>query len=254
MFKLSDFKVGQKAYVELTGNAARGKTSEEELIRECIIESVGRKYITTSLGRKFEETDLAYDGLIEHTDFCVDYVLYPNKQDILNKFEKKELFWKISSLLRNDKHFSLEQLKAVNKILDPKAETTNLDEIYRIRIEMKELGWESEDSFTPMGWKNGYGYSIWFRRYDWHGKNAVSITGHEVSFSCHQKSGDDYAAVLKTVQECAEKAKKAWIDFPDSIPYETANGTIKEDLMFVPFSEGTTKIRYSEDIAVNLDK
>lgn len=46
---IKDFKVGQTVYVELTGNASRGKTAEH-CIEEWEITSVGRKYIRA--GRK----------------------------------------------------------------------------------------------------------------------------------------------------------------------------------------------------------
>lgn len=46
---IKDFKVGQTVYVELTGNASRGKTAEQ-CIEEWEITSVGRKYIRA--GRK----------------------------------------------------------------------------------------------------------------------------------------------------------------------------------------------------------
>lgn len=127
----------------------------------------------------------------------------------------------------------------------------NMDEIYKIRLEMKKLGWESEDALTPLGWKNGYGYSIWFKRSDWHGRNVYTITGHEVSFHEHVKDGSDYKKVLESVRLCAEKSKKAWNDFTDSIPCQYANG-IREDIMIVPFNEGETSIRYTEELVVEL--
>lgn len=126
-----------------------------------------------------------------------------------------------------------------------------MDKLYDLRLQMKQLGWESEDSLTPMGWKNGYGYTIWFRRYDWHGKNAVSITGHEVCFYESEKHGADYNAVYKAVKKCADKAVKAWNDFPKSIPCQNING-ISEDIMCIPFENGKTSIRYKNDLTMDL--
>lgn len=128
-----------------------------------------------------------------------------------------------------------------------------MNDIYKIRLEMKKLGWESEDKLSPTGWSDGYGYSIWFKRYDWHGKNAASITGHDVCFHEHEKDGSEYDKVLATVIACAEKAKKAWLDFPDSIPHQYANG-IRQATMFVPFAEGSTKIMYNETTTIDLSE
>ena len=118
--KLSDFKVGDTVYIELQNNAARyNKPNSEECIRECIVESVGRKYVIAG-DIKFEETDCNYDGLIQHTQYCVDFVLYDNKQTILDKFEKNKI---ITELRRNYvgmnelKKLSLDKLRRILKII-----------------------------------------------------------------------------------------------------------------------------------------
>lgn len=59
---IKDFKVGQTVYVELTGNASRGKTPEQ-CIEEWEIASVGRKYIKAgkrSDGRIWVEITFEY--------------------------------------------------------------------------------------------------------------------------------------------------------------------------------------------------
>lgn len=118
--KLSDFKVGDTVYIELQNNAARyNKPNSEECIRECIVESVGRKYVTAD-GIKFEETDRNYDGLIQHTQYCVDFVLYDNKQTILDKFEKNKIIteWCRNYVGMNElKKLSLDKLRRILKII-----------------------------------------------------------------------------------------------------------------------------------------
>ena len=118
--KLSDFKVGDTVYIELQNNAARyNKPNSEECIRECIVESVGRKYVTAD-GIKFEETDYNYDGLIQHTQYCVDFVLYDNKQTILDKFEKNKIIteWCRNYVGMNElKKLSLDKLRRILKII-----------------------------------------------------------------------------------------------------------------------------------------
>lgn len=121
-YKLSDFKVGQKAYIELTGNAKRGKVAKENLIIECTVENIGRKYVTAN-GIKFEEHNTSHGGLIEHTSYCVDYVLYPTKQAVEERLEKEELIFKIRhffDILTNSKakNISLEKLRKINEIIE----------------------------------------------------------------------------------------------------------------------------------------
>jgi hypothetical protein len=127
MYKLTDFKQGQTVWVELTGNANRYK-NDDELIEEWEVISVGKKYVTAKRKNggyevKFKETDLNYDGLIQNTQYCVDYILYPSKEEISNKFEKEELVdWikkQFSGYGRKSK-YSLEQLRKVKEILDSK--------------------------------------------------------------------------------------------------------------------------------------
>lgn len=113
--RVADFKVGQLAYLELTGNAKREK-KKEELIQECVIEAVGRKYVRAR-GRKFEEHD-AYNGLKEHTSYSIDYLLYPTKEVIQNKLEKEELLSEIKNFFSHGgNELSLEQLKEIKNLI-----------------------------------------------------------------------------------------------------------------------------------------
>ena len=114
-----------------------------------------------------------------------------------------------------------------------------MDEIMKIKLEMSALGWDVEERITKTGWKNNPGYNIWFRRSEWHGKLTYSITGHEVFFVGSTHNITDYNRILQTVKSTAEKAKKAWNDFPDSIPFQSANGSVMVDVMFKPFEQGT---------------
>lgn len=113
--RVADFKVGQLAYLELIGNAKRGK-KKEELIQECVIEAVGRKYVTAKR-RKFKESDV-YDGLVEHTEYSADYILYTTKEAVENKFEKDELLTEIKNFFwRGGNKLSLEQLKEIKNLI-----------------------------------------------------------------------------------------------------------------------------------------
>lgn len=123
---VKDFKVGQTVYVELTGNASRGKTAEE-CIEEWEITSVGRKYIKAGRmaygriwGERAFEYREEYNGLAEKTDCCVDYILYATKQEIEEKHEKFRLFQEIERRFRygSSRDLSLEQLRAIHGILE----------------------------------------------------------------------------------------------------------------------------------------
>ena len=123
---IKDFKVGQTVYVELTGNASRGKTPEQR-IEEWEITSVGRKYIKAgkrSDGRIWGERTFEYrenyKTFVEKTDCCVDYILYPTRQEIEEKHEKSRLFMEIEEWFRygSQRDISLEQLRAIYGILE----------------------------------------------------------------------------------------------------------------------------------------
>lgn len=88
------------------------------------------------------------------------------------------------------------------------------------------------------GWRDGVGYIIWFRRSDWHGKFTYSITGHEVTFSGSTKNVRDYQSVIKTVRMTSDKAKKAYEEFQNSIPFQNSKGKVIEDVMLCQFKDG----------------
>lgn len=123
---IKDFKVGQTVYVELTGNASRGKTAEQ-CIEEWEITSVGRKYIKACKKRNdafrfettFEWRD-SYKRFVQKTDYCVDYILYATRQELERKFEKAKLLDDVESFFRGlgkPKNLSIEQLKRIKDIL-----------------------------------------------------------------------------------------------------------------------------------------
>lgn len=104
---------------------------------------------------------------------------------------------------------------------------SNLSAI-QIRLKMKKLGWDSHDRINKGGWINGHAYSIWFERYDWHGRRTILLTGRSVIFSNHT---NDYGEIDEATRLCAEKALKAYDEFTDSIPYVNANGETVEDII-----------------------
>ena len=94
-----------------------------------------------------------------------------------------------------------------------------------IRMQMKEEGWDSEDCLTSKGWgKAQKGYSIWFDRYDWHGWVAANGV-------CFRGSTSNLNEINELVAKVAEAARKAWNDFPDTLPYQSSLDNIIADPM-----------------------
>lgn len=105
-------QIGQDIYLKPTGNAARG--SKE--IREGKITKIGNKYFETDAyhGRFFIET-LYHDA----GQYTSNYKGYLSKQEILDEYESNRLFSKISEHFRYRNPFTLDQLKAIDKIITP---------------------------------------------------------------------------------------------------------------------------------------
>lgn len=90
--EIKDMNVGETVYCNLSGNAARGK-NREDLIQEWEIVSIGKKYVVAKKKGEFsrEYKFEIQNGYKQNTNYCVDYVLYATKQEILDKYEKEEL-------------------------------------------------------------------------------------------------------------------------------------------------------------------
>lgn len=100
-----------------------------------------------------------------------------------------------------------------------------MDEAQRIRIEMANEGWHSNDRISDMGWGSTFGYSIWFERWDWHGKR---LHGNKACYHAHRAG---LSHIPETVKQAADLAKRAWAEFPDDPPRMWANGTLAPDPM-----------------------
>lgn len=127
---IKDFKVGQKVYVKLIGNACRGKIGEQ-LIEEWEVTKVGRKYVTAKCDWrefKFEQVDFYKDCLNQVTDHCNDYLLYLSKETIEQEIEKNRLFREVSELFRGfciERNFTLEQLRQIKAIMTGEDKNAN---------------------------------------------------------------------------------------------------------------------------------
>lgn len=122
---IKDFKVGQTVYVELTGNASRGKTIEE-CIEEWEVTSVGRKYIkAVKKDEKVLRIEIIfewreeYKSFVEKTNYSINYTIYNTREEIENKHERRQLFKEISEIFRfGTKKVTLEQLRKIKEILE----------------------------------------------------------------------------------------------------------------------------------------
>ena len=128
---IKDFKVGQTVWVQLTGNASRGKHGNE-LIEEWEVVTVGKKYVHArkkgcSFPIKFEKRQYGYSGsFVEKTNCCVDYILYASKDELEDEIEHMRLYNDISKAFRgygSQNNFSLEQLRKIKAIISESEES-----------------------------------------------------------------------------------------------------------------------------------
>lgn len=105
---------------------------------------------------------------------------------------------------------------------------------------MKKFGWESHDDLTTRGWGNEYGYSIWFERHNWHGRNTYALTGHGVTFHRHIS---DLSQIDYITKICAEQAIQAYEDFADCVPFQNAKNETAKDIMLSDWNDERTFIK-----------
>lgn len=96
-----------------------------------------------------------------------------------------------------------------------------------IRLEMQRKGWNSKDSISDMGWGRNedgspkYGYSIWFTRWNWHGKRCDERS--------YRASTNDLNKIEETVRRAAALAQRAWDEFPDQLVSTDCNGELQPE-------------------------
>jgi hypothetical protein len=138
-YKLSDFKVGQTAYVMSWGDAARriGRDNIEALVQPCVVKSIGRKYIVVGSpngdwnDHKYEENQHGcFIGLPEHSTYSVNNVLYPERQPPIDELKKKKLWSLCVEKMRytdlRTLGLSLSQVQQIAEILGVETEVNHL--------------------------------------------------------------------------------------------------------------------------------
>lgn len=126
MISIKDFEVGKKAFlfINKTGNVGRYIKSNniEDYIKEITVIKVGRKNVYVDyLGMSFSQTDYAV-GLVQNTNLCVDYFLFPDKTSIIENEERKRLidelrkyFFTTQGIKQN---LTLEKIKKILEIIE----------------------------------------------------------------------------------------------------------------------------------------
>lgn len=139
-YKKSDFKKGQIVYLYAIGNAARStKPGIENRIKEAVVKTVGRKYITVEDPKcrwweaKFE---IDYDFRQYYEYGSVDYILYLSKEEIYEEIKRRRLWNYVEDAVRTTSVMSKVSKEDLEKIADIVSKYTtkekpNLDFSYR---------------------------------------------------------------------------------------------------------------------------
>lgn len=106
-----------------------------------------------------------------------------------------------------------------------------MNNIHKVKMQLANEGWQVEDRITSKGWGDSIGYSVWAKRWDWHGR-AI-----DVQFNRHVSDAGNEAEVEKALQELLFITREAWVKFPDSVPEECGKGTLVKKNILFPFLE-----------------
>lgn len=125
------------------------------------------------------------------------------------------------------------------------------------RIEMAKLGWNSEDRLSDMGWAGGTGYTVWFERWNWHGRLI-----DRVSYSASALPGPEGCPSAQDIQDAVERAanlaKQAWAEYtePGCAPRVSSAGKLIADPFrweivrgYVPDKAAVRLLEYDERTA-----
>lgn len=108
--------VGETLYSLNVGNAAR---DSEQVLTPVIVKSIGRKYFTV-IGKYGWEIKYYLDTWAEVTEYLADTYLYETEKEWEDEKEATELHHKIKYHFVYKKRLSLDQLRAINKIMEGK--------------------------------------------------------------------------------------------------------------------------------------
>lgn len=91
-------------------------------------------------------------------------------------------------------------------------------DVFALRAAMQAEGWNSHDRLTDTGWgKGNVGYSVWFERWDWHGRHVDSVVFHAHT--------SDLSRIAEATAHAASLARRAWVEFDrDHCPRQSNDG------------------------------
>lgn len=146
-------------------------------------------------------------------------------------FHKRDhsAYWELSGhSLTSDRYDIVEMDDPVLKPDEDRADSreaalNGLLDVLELRTQMAAEGWMSEDQVSTEGWGGTPGYSIWFKRFDWHGRRAMALVGTAATYHAHTP---DPRNALNAALRAAELARRAWADFPECPPAQTAQHTL----------------------------
>lgn len=126
MVSAKDFKPGQTAYI-LTRKRGR---MQEHFVSQCVVVSVGRKYVKTAKQESSSITSDFYnlrgdDNYLSEVDYCnTRRRLFPTQQAALEDIESDMLKDWISKATQHSsmEKYTVQQLRAVKEILEEKHE------------------------------------------------------------------------------------------------------------------------------------
>lgn len=103
-------------------------------------------------------------------------------------------------------------------------ELSALLDLLELRMAMAAEGWLSEDRVLPPGWSEPAGYTIKFKRTDWHGRTTMGLTGIAATYQAYTP---DLSKQYEAALAAAELARRAWREFPDCPPQQTAENQLE---------------------------
>ena len=115
MYKVSDFKKGETAYIEIL-NKSRKHCPLKECYYPCEITEIGDFVIAA--GYCFEPSNRFCGALAEHTSFIPEVALWPTLDALTEKIEKENLVSEIKEYFSEPSvNLSLNELKQIKEII-----------------------------------------------------------------------------------------------------------------------------------------
>jgi len=99
-----------------------------------------------------------------------------------------------------------------------------------LKLQMAQQGWNCEDRLSAFGWGKHRGYTVWFERWDWHGRTIDRAT-YMASAAPSEQGTPSAEQIHKAVEKAMSLALRAWSQYtePGCAPIVLANGELALD-------------------------